>query len=450
MKMDLPREAALKILYDIEKNKAYSNISINKHLEAGNFSSLDRGFITELVYGTLKWKLTLDYIIGKFSTVKIKKLSPFILNILRLGVYQIVFAHRIPHSAACNESVKLAKRYGHSASSGYVNGVLRNIVRNVDNIVYPHKSRDIEEYFSVKYSYPLWMVRNWLKIYGEEFTGGFLEAGNDTPPFTVRINTLLITKEKFIEELKREEFEVEEGLYLKEAVNIKNPSGVQSMDAFKKGYFQVQDESSMLVAKVLDPKENDTVLDVCGAPGGKSTHIAQIMKNKGLVISRDIHEHKIKLIGDSASRLGIKNIKTECFDATVFDSSLEGKIDRVLVDAPCTGYGIIRRKPDIKWVRKEEDKFEICGIQKKILNISSKYVKPGGVLVYSTCTTEPMENEDMVKVFLKENKEFYLDDISSFLPHGLKKESAKEGYIQIYPHTDKIDGFFICRMRKRS
>ncbi|OPZ82981.1 MAG: Ribosomal RNA small subunit methyltransferase B [Firmicutes bacterium ADurb.Bin419] len=222
------------------------------------------------------------------------------------------------------------------------------------------------------------------------------------------------------------------------------------MEAFAKGLFQVQDESSMLVGKVLDPKPGEFVVDVCSAPGGKSTHIAELMENRGQVVARDIHEHKIKLINEAVQRLGIDIIKTEIFDASQQDKNLLGKADRVLVDAPCTGLGIIRRKPDIKWTRNTNDLNEIVKLQEKILSISSGYVKPGGVLVYSTCTIEPQENEELVKKFLKDNGDYYLEDISELIPDGLTKDTAKDGYIQLYPNIDGIDGFFISRMRRRS
>lgn len=448
MAVDVTRETALKILYDIDKKGAYSNISINKYFSGQEFRDIDKAFITEMVYGTLKWRLTIDYIIQKFSSIKLKKLSPWILNIIRMGIYQLVFTDRIPESAACNESVRLAKRYGHSASSRYVNAVLRNVARSNKEFEYPDKS-DIVNYLSVKYSHPEWMVRQWVERFGEEFTEGLLKSNNEIPPFSARVNTCKTSVEEFIEELSSQGFDVRKGRYVEEAVIIDNPSSVLKSEAFNKGLFQVQDESSMLVAKVLDPKPSEFIIDVCGAPGGKSTHIAQIMGNRGTVLSRDVHKHKIKLIEEAKERLGLNIIKTEVFDAAVFDDKIEKKADRVLVDAPCSGLGIIKRKPDIKWSRDSEDKSEIIKLQEKILETSSRYVKPDGVLVYSTCTIEREENEDIVRKFTDKNKEFILEDISSYLPSELVKDSAKDGYVQLYPNIDGIDGFFIARMKRR-
>ncbi|TYQ15625.1 UNVERIFIED_CONTAM: 16S rRNA (cytosine967-C5)-methyltransferase [Acetivibrio alkalicellulosi] len=474
--IDIPRETVIKILYDVDKKGAYSNISLSKHLESNDFKDIDRAFITEMVYGTLKWRLTIDYIISQFSKIKVKKISPWILNILRMGIYQLIFTDKIPVSAACDESVKLAKRYGHAASSKYVNGVLRNVSRNKDSISYPDKNEDVKGYLSVKHSHPLWMVDQWVDRFGQDFTQELLECNNQVPPFSVRVNTIKISKEDAMKILTDEGLEVENGKYLDEALIIKNPRSVQRIDAFLKGYIQVQDESSMIVGRVLDPKPGEFIIDVCSAPGGKTTHIAQLMNNRGRVLARDIHEHKIELIDKTAKRLGIDIIETEVFDGNDFDEKLLGKADRVLVDAPCTGFGIIRRKPDIKWVRKKDDKEEIIKLQKKILFISSKYVKQGGVIVYSTCTIEPEENQNVVEEFLKMNDEFYLEDIKSIYKFDSKKfdtqlaeenlsnykqsqnsQSTLQGlietknkYLQIYTNRHGIDGFFIARMRKRS
>jgi len=448
MSVDLARETALKILYEVNEKGAYSNIALNRHLESEVLKNIDRAFITELVYGAIKWKLSIDWIIQQFSNIKLKRISPWVMNILRLGVYQIMYTDRIPESAVCNESVKLAKRYGHSASGGYVNAILRNVARNKDKINFPDKSANFEHYLSVKYSHPEWMVKQWIKRYGEQFTEELLKSNNEIPDFTVRVNTLKTTREKLMEDLEAESIRVRKGRFIDEAIVLENPSAVTKLESFKKGCFQVQDESSMLVGIILDPKPGELVMDVCSAPGGKATHIAQLMKNEGIVVARDIHEHKIKLIREAADRLGITIIKTEVFDALEIDNNYIEKADRVLVDAPCTGLGIIRKKPDIKWARNQEDKKEIIELQQRILSAASKYVRPGGVLVYSTCTIEPDENEEVVKSFLKTHPDFKLSDISDAIPEKLMKRTAKDGYIQLYPNIDGVDGFFISKLIK--
>lgn len=448
MTVDLPRELALKILYDINEKGAYSNISLNKHLESMELRPLDKSFITELVYGTLKWRLSIDWVIEQFSSIKIKKISPWILNILRLGVYQLIHTDKIPPSAACNESVNLSKKFGHAASSRYVNGVLRNIARNKDKIQFPDKHKELIKYLSVTYSHPEWMAEEWVNRFGKEFAEALLSSNNEIPALTVRANTLRISAAELSKKLVEEGVKAEPGKYDEEALVIENSSSISRLEAFKKGYFQVQDESSMLVAKILEPKAGELIMDVCSAPGGKATHIAQLMNNEGTVIARDVHEHKIRIIDEAARRLGLDIIKAGIFDASELDNKFLEKADRVLVDAPCTGFGIIRRKPDIKWGRNLSDKTEIVRLQKKILETCSKYVKPGGTLVYSTCTIEQEENLEVVEEFLKSNPEFKRVDIGALLPEKLRKPSAKDGHIQLYPNVDGIDGFFIARLEK--
>jgi 16S rRNA (cytosine967-C5)-methyltransferase len=357
---------------------------------------------------------------------------------------------RIPVSAACNESVTLAKRYGHSGSSGFVNAVLRNISRGKDKIGYPDEEKEPLKYLSVKYSYPEWMVEKYLNIYGKGFTESLLSAGNAVPEVTVRVNTLRTSREELIEELKKDGVEARPGKYSQEAVTLTNPSSLSRLSAFKKGLFQVQDESSMLAGLLLDPKPGELVIDVCSAPGGKATHMAQLMENKGIILARDIHEHKIKLIDEAAQRLGISIIKTEIFDASQKDEKNYMKADRVLLDAPCSGLGIIRKKPDIKWTRTAEETSQLPELQDTLIEAAAGSVKPGGVLVYSTCTILPDENQKVVERFLKRHTEFELDDITGLIPGELREYTEKKGMINLFPNRDGIDGFFMARMIRRS
>lgn len=447
MAVDLARETALKILYDISENEAYSNIAVNRRLEGEQLRELDRAFATDLVYGTVKWLLQIDYIIDRFSSIKLKKLSPWIKNILRLGIYQILHTDKIPVSAACNTSVDLAKRYGHQASSRFVNAVLRNIAKSRDNIPYPDKS-NIIEYFSIVYAYPKLLVENWVTLFGAEFTEALLKSNNQVPEFTIRVNTLKTGRKELIEQLAREGVKALPGKYLEDAVVLENPSSITKLDSFKNGYFTVQDESSMLAAIVLDPQPGELVLDVCSAPGGKTTHMAQQMKNSGKIIARDIHTHKLKLIQDTCIRLGIKIVETEQFDACELDEKMLGKADRVLVDAPCSGLGIIRKKPDIKYSRHFEQQKELVALQRRILKNAAAYVKPGGCLIYSTCTTQPEENLENIKWFLEENKQFKLVGFKDLLPEKLEGITSKDGFIQLYPNIHQTDGFFISKISR--
>lgn len=448
MKLDNAREAALKILYEINENGAYSNIALNKYFSAAELRDIDRAFVTELVYGTVKWRLTLDRVIASFSKIKMEKLSPWILNILRLGAYQLLNMTKVPQSAACNESVKLAGRYGHKASAGFVNAVLRNIARYGNNAALPLKESDLTGYLSVKYSYPKWLAEKYIGLFGAEFAESLLDAGNSTPELTVRANTLKVSAAELVGKLLEEGVEALPGKYMGEAVVIKSPVSIAKLGAFQKGLFQVQDESSMLPARVLAPEPGEWVLDACSAPGGKATHMAQLMQNRGVVVARDIHEHKLKLIDEAAARLGINIIRSELHDATLPDTKYNQAFDRVLLDAPCTGLGIIRRKPDIKWARETKDLESITALQKQLIHIVSRTVKPGGVLVYSTCTILPEENEGVVNTFLEQNIEFEADDIIPFLPPELAV-NAKGCMLQLYLNRDGIDGFFIARIKRK-
>ncbi|MGE4282618.1 MAG: 16S rRNA (cytosine(967)-C(5))-methyltransferase RsmB [Clostridia bacterium] len=444
-----PREAALKILYEITHNNAYGNIALKKYLANSDYKVVDRGLITELVYGIIKYKMTIDYIVEQFSSIKMTKISPWILNVLRVGIYQIIYLDKIPDSAACNESVRLAKRYGHHASVNYVNAVLRNVSRNKEKIKYPDRNREPEKYLEVIYSYPDWLIHRWVKSFGFEFTEDLCKAGNEIPELSIRINTLKTNTEDLMELLSNEKVVALKGKYNECALVLEQVGRIDKLKAFQDGLFQVQDESSMLVSRILDPKPKEFIIDVCCAPGGKTTHIAQLMNNEGKVLGWDLHPHKIELVKSAAKRLDLDSIKAECHDATIEVNDLLHKADRVLVDAPCSGLGIIRRKPDIKWNKASADFEDIVHLQKNILQVCSQYVKNGGYLVYSTCTIQEEENIQVIDDFLDNNKEFQRESIEEYLPIGLKKETASNGYIQLYPNVDGIDGFFICKLRRQ-
>lgn len=414
------REIAMKVLYEIEYEGAYSNMALKKALRNGEISHRDKAFITHLVYGVTDKKITLDYIISKFSKIKLKKISKYILIILRMGVYQIKFMDKVPESAAVNECVKLARRYGHGASAGFVNGMLRNVVRS--DIEYP---KDKIEYMSVKYSVPLWLCKKWITDFGYEFTNELLKSFEQSAKICVRPNTLKITEQELSDKLNDEgnKAEVKNNLVYIEGFDIGND------ELYKKGYYTVQDEAAYTAGKVLAPKSGETVIDMCAAPGGKTTHLAEIMCNKGEIFAFDIHEHKIAIIQKNAERLGISIIKTEISDGSVFNKKYAEKADKILCDVPCSGLGIIRRKPEIKWNRNEDDDFH--SLQEQILLNASKYLKKGGELVYSTCTINKEENEEVTSGFLKENSNF-------------EKLYEKT----FYPHIDNTDGFYICKIKR--
>jgi len=445
MKETNARQYALEILIDVDINNAYSNLAINKHLRDKEIEKIDKRLITELVYGVIENRIYLDFIIKTLSKIRMKKINNSVLNILRLGLYQIIFLDKIPAFAAVNETVKLAKKIDFR-SVGFINGILRNYLRNKDLIKIPLLEDQPISSLSITYSHPEWLVEKWIEEFGLEDTEKLLKANNETPPLTVRTNTLATTKDELKKLLINENLGVSDGVYIKEALNIANAASIEELESFKMGYFQVQDESSMMVAHILDPKPGDTVIDVCAAPGGKTTHIAQLMKNQGKILARDIYDHKLKLIQQNAERLKINIIKTQCYNAKELDVDLIGKFDKVLVDAPCSGLGIIRRKPELKYNKKPDNIQEITELQLDILSNSSRYLKTGGTMVYSTCTITREENSMVVEKFLNNNKEFEAIDVCDNIPEPL---IHTEKFLQLYPHKHGTDGFFISKLRKK-
>lgn len=439
------REIALKALYKIEKEDAYSNIALNQVLkENKNIDERDVGLISELVYGTITWKLTLDEIIKKYSNIKLKKISIWILNILRMGIYQIIFLDKIPKSAAVNESVNLAKRYGHKSSSNFVNAILRKV--SVNDYKELEEIKDDKERISKTTSMPMWIIEELLKQKDIKEVEEICKNSNLKPNTTIRINKLKTNKKELKEKLDERKIEYLEGS-LEDFLVLKKVKNIENIDLFKEGFFTVQDEGAGLIVDVLAPKEGECILDACSSPGGKTTYIAEKMKNKGKIKAWDIHEHRVKLVQNAAKRLGINIIQAKTQDATEFNQDLVGKFDKILLDVPCLGLGVIKRKPDIKWKRKKEDIEEITKIQKAILNNCSKYLKKNGELVYSTCSILKEENEDIVDGFLKENSRFEFCKENEKNYGNIVIFGEKDKYINIYPSNEN-DGFFICKLRK--
>lgn len=434
------REIAYKVLLDIEKNKNYSNMAINKHFKDKNLSSQDRGLATEIIYGVIENKYYIDYMIDKLSKVKTNKMEIYVKTLLRMGIYQIIFLNSISDYAAVNETVNLAKK-NNSKVSGFINGILRNVIRQKETIG-EIKVKDDVDYLAIKYSYDKWMIRNWMIHFGKEFTKDLLEANSERPNIYLRTNTLKITRDKLIEKLEKQNIKASKVNIIDEAIKVEHLKDIENNQLYKEGLFTVQDISSMLVGKIMNPKENALVLDVCSAPGGKTTHMATLMNNTGQVVSRDIYEHKLKLIKASCKRLNITNVDVQEYDGLALDKDSIGKFDYVLADVPCSGLGIIRRKPEIKYKEKEEFR-DLPPIQKKILENSSKYVKKGGTLIYSTCTIQDSENIDVINEFLQKNKNFELVPINEV---NVDLDNQEKGYMKIYPNVHEMDGFFISKL----
>lgn len=441
--MKTPRETALCVLFKWSTAGAYLNIAYKNALSDG-FSAQDAAFIKELVFGTVKYKITLDYAIDRFSSVKLKKISPYILNILRMSIYQIFFMDKIPSSAAVNEGVKLARKYGHTGSVAYVNAMLRKISQ-LSELPYPEKNKDKTEYLSVVYSHTKELVMFFEKNYGERCEE-ILKENIKKPPVVLRTNTLKTTRSKLCEMLKNEGFSVSEGLYAPHSLKIQS-GNIADTALYKDGFFTIQDQASQLSALCLGAKQGDKVFDMCAAPGGKTTYIAELMKNKGKIFAFDIYDKRLKDITVSAKRLGISIIDVSCRDAAEYDKSLDASADRILLDVPCSGLGVLRRRPDIKYKENLTDTSELARLQSKILSTASRYLKPGGTLVYSTCTLNPAENGDIINAFLSTNSNFSHYPISDGeLPEKAAEVLKSTGGI-FFP--GETDGFFICRLKKK-
>lgn len=445
------REIAVFILSQILENKAYNNILIKKTFDKNlSLSKTEKAFITEIVNGTLRNIIFIDYIINQFSTVKTTKMKSFILNILRISVYQIKFMDKVPISAICNEAVKLTKNKKFVNLASFVNAVLRNIARNIDNIKLPDKNTEKLKYLKVLYSMPDWIIEMWSEQYDFNEIEKICKSNLISPKVCICINTNKIDKQVLEKELKKEKINFEDANFIENALYISKTNNISETSVFKNGFFHVMDESSMLSVEIASVSSFKTVIDVCSSPGGKAFYCAYKMQDKGEIICGDIYEHKIKLIDQSVERLGLKSIKTHIADALKFDKQLEKKADIVIIDAPCSGFGILRKKPDIKYTRTKEDITQLVNIQRQILQNCCQYVKDDGYIIYSTCTISKAENIDNINWFCK-NFNYKLEDLN--LDLRFKEldvfDTSSKGYLQILPYIKNTDGFFIAKLKRK-
>lgn len=429
------RKAAFEALNRIEKDGAFTNLLLEKILRQKDLSSTDRAFVSALVLGVTERKITLDYELSLYLSKPLKKLKPEVITILRLGAYQIFYMDKVPDSAAVNESVKLTKKEKCSYASSVVNAVLRKC--SLNGLVMPDKTD--ENYLSVYYSFPQWIISKWIDEYGEENTKGILKQMNSKSKTTVRVNTFKVS----VQQLK--EIFADEGVDfcdtdLENALDISlSGTDINSLNSFKNGFFHVQDKASQLCVKALDAKKGQTVIDMCASPGGKSFTAAQYMQNCGKLLSFDKLPKRVKLISDGAQRLGINIIKADVSDAEQYNEK-NPLADRVLCDVPCSGLGVISKKPEIKY-KKPEDFEDLPITQLKILQNASKYVKIGGRLVYSTCTLNKKENEDVCTAFLHSCKDF--------VPVCAIPEFSQEPFVTLMPHKNGCDGFFFAVFERK-
>lgn len=423
------RGLALEILYAVNEEGQYSHLLLHQVLEKYQYlDKRERAFLTRLTEGTLEKQITLDYIIDYFSRTKIKNMKPLIRNLMRLSVYQMMYMDSVPDSAACNEAVKLARKHGFSGLSGFVNGVLRSVARGWKEVEYPDEKDGISDAWSVRYSIPAWIIEIWLSSYGNEKTKEILEGFQGTSPLYIRTSQNKITPLELKRKLEAENITVEEIKDIPYAFRLHGVDYPAVLPGFFEGEFYVQDISSMRVAELADVKEGDYVIDVCAAPGGKSTHIAELLKGSGMVEARDLTEQKVDLIEENRKKHGLSNMKAVQMDATVDDIKSHDKADIVICDLPCSGLGVMGRKTDIRYKMTPEKAKELVKLQQQILSVVHNYVKKGGTLVYSTCTIHAEENEKNVEWFLENYPEFAL----------VSQE-------QIFPHAGRQDGFFLSK-----
>ncbi|MFZ5632920.1 MAG: 16S rRNA (cytosine(967)-C(5))-methyltransferase RsmB [Bacillota bacterium] len=444
------RDIALLVMKDVDAGEAYANLALSRVLEEYKPGGLDRSFATELVYGALRSLNTLDWILRQHVRQPLEKQTPWVRNILRLGVYQIFYMDRVPAPAAINEAANQARRFGHPGAVKFVNGVLRNVLRHRDEISFPAMADDPVGHISLKYSHPAWLVERWVDELGVQETIELCRANNHPAPNTVRTNTLRITREGLMERLAAKGVTAGKTRYAPEGVNLEGVGALRGFLPFEEGLFQAQDESSMLVGHAVAPLPGSLVIDAAAAPGGKATHLAQLMGDRGTVLAFDIHPHRLRLIAENCARLGITCVRPVEGDARDLPPDLAGQADFALLDAPCSGTGVIRRRPDSRWRKTPGQLPEIVRLQGEMLDSISHCLKPGGVLVYSTCSVLPEENTGQVEGFLRSHPHFRAEDLSACLPSALgEKEAMKNGHVQLYPHRHGTDGFFIARMRRR-
>lgn len=445
------REIVLEILLELRKTDGYVNLLLADVLEKYDYlSPKEKAFIKRVTEGTIERKIQIDYILNQVSNTPTGKMKPLIHELLRMSAYQILFMDTVPDAAVCNEAVSLAKKRKFGSLRGYVNGVLRNLSRKKQEIIYPDKEKEPVFYLSVMYSMPEWLVRHFMRLYDEKTTEKILGAFLEREPVTLRLEEELTQAERkrLFDAWQESGAAVREHPYLPYAVQIEKTDGIRRLSGYEEGFFMVQDVSSMLVIEAADLKEGQTVIDVCAAPGGKSLHAASKVGKTGKVLSFDLTEKKLARMEENRIRMRKDNMETAVADARIRNDKLLRSADVVLADVPCSGLGVIGKKPDIKYHVSEESLAEIILLQKEILQNAAAYVKVGGIFMYSTCTINPQENEKMAE-WLCDTFSFALESMDEILPEELK-HAGEKGMIQLLPGIHKTDGFFFAKLRKQS
>jgi 16S rRNA (cytosine967-C5)-methyltransferase len=436
------RGSAVKILNRVERTDSYLDKLIESELRSEEINDLDKALLNEIVHGVLRWQMKLDWVLNGFFHGNFTKAEVTVKNALRAALYQIMFLDKVPHHAAVNEAVEFVKRIRGEKAANLVNAVLRNILRNIDGIHYPDVTIDAAQYLAIMYSHPLWAVRRWMTRFGFTETQQLLSANNERPGLTLRINTMKVAAEGFLALLSNQNVVFERSKYLPQFITTSNLSNLSQSELFRSGNFSVQDESAGIACSLLDVQQGERIIDLCAAPGGKTTFIGEKLRNTGAVIAVDKYPTRLNLVKASCERLGIRNVELHGADGAEFVSEAA---DKVLVDAPCTGFGVLSKKPDIKLKREQEDIQELVHLQKSLLNNAATLVKNGGVLVYSTCTIEPEENFGIARSFLESHPEFTIESAAHYIEPSLVHP---DGYVETFRHKHAMDGSFSIRMKK--
>ncbi len=437
-----PRGTAIKILNRVERTDSYLDKLLDSELRSKEIPDADKNLLAELVHGVTRWQGRLDWILNGFTHGNFMKSEVNLRNTMRVALYQILFLGNIPQYAAVNEAVEFAKRLRGDRYAGLVNGVLRNIIRSIDVIHYPKEEEDPVQFLSVYYSHPHWLVKRWHERFERGELEKLLTANNEVPGLTLRINKLKVSPAEFLSILDKNKIPYQGSSFIDHFIKVKSLSGISQMNIFQAGFFSIQDESAALPVLLLDPKPGDRVIDLCAAPGGKTTFIAELMQNQGEILAVDKYETKLNLIKMSCDRLGITIVRPEVADSTMLTAD---PADKILVDAPCSGFGALRKKPDIKWKREPEDIPRLAKAQLSLLDNGARLLRPGGTMVYSTCTTEPEENQLVVSEFLKIHPEFSREDAARFVNKAVVES---DGSVATFPHRHHVDGSFAVRLVK--
>jgi 16S rRNA (cytosine967-C5)-methyltransferase len=437
------REVAVKVLNRIERTDSYLDKLLDFELRNSDLSKLDTSFLTELVNGTIRWKMRIDYVISQFYRGDYAKLDINIKNAIRIAMYQIMFLERVPQSAAVNEAVEFVKKLRGQFLANLVNAILRTSIRKLETIEYPSIDEDPVKALSTIHSFPAWLVRRFVERFGVYETEQLLSSLNERPKLSVRVNAKRIAPEELATSFEAKGLKVTRGQFIGNFFYVEGLSRIGELESFRAGQFTVQDESAGIVSKLLDPKPGDRILDMCAAPGGKTTHILELTDGAVDLTAIEKYENRARLIQDAVDRMGYSNVKIVVADAAKYSEAV--MFDKILIDAPCTGFGVMRKKPDSKWKREAEDISLLKGIQSEILDNAARLVKPDGTIVYSTCTIEPEENQEVVQGFLDRHSEFELQPAENFVDRSLV---GKDGFVETFPHRHDMDGSFAARLRK--